>query len=209
MAVSDCIRTCRNCGAHFRRTTKGQPTKFCGHDCRLKHKRAKDRVKPRSTPKPKTRPCRVCGQVEMARGLCSRHYLRLISKGTTGLVCGWCGKTHDQDGKHMCSAECRAAALRARKTLLNARRRARIESGDRIDPIRVFERDGWRCHLCGISTPIAKRGTYEPNAPELDHIIALADGGQHTWGNVACACRACNGAKKAQSRGQLGLEFAA
>lgn len=120
--------------------------------------------------------------------------------------------------------ECKRIALkeqrRAYKKTENGRKRKRLEraarravergtDADRIDPIDVFRRDGWRCHMCGKATPERLRGTYHPQAPELDHIVTLADGGTHTWGNVACACRACNGSKGARSMGQMGLELAA
>lgn len=83
---------------------------------------------------------------------------------------------------------------RAAKAKRSAAKRGagRIE---RIDPIRVFERDGWKCQMCGEDTPQGLRGTCEPRAPEMDHLVALALGGSHTWDNVACLCRECNGRK--------------
>lgn len=110
-----------------------------------------------------------------------------------------------------CSDACAEARKSGHKRIGKSRRRARMRGveADAIDPIAVFRRDKWRCHLCGCNTPARLRGTYEPRAPELDHIVALASGGSHTWGNVACACRKCNGAKGARSVGQLGLGLAA
>lgn len=92
-----------------------------------------------------------------------------------------------------------------------AKRRAlkRSTQVEHIDPIRVFERDGWRCHICKKKLKPEDRGTHKPTAPELDHIVTLADGGSHTWGNVACSCRACNMAKHSKSFGQIGLQIAA
>lgn len=112
--------------------------------------------------------------------------------------------------KTTCDACLAESVKRARRTA-KAKRRAvtRGRKAESIDPIKVFERDGWRCQLCGVRTPKRLRGTYEDRAPELDHVVALADGGTHTWGNVQCACRRCNGTKGAESRGQLGLPFAA
>lgn len=114
-----------------------------------------------------------------------------------------------------CSSECaeqhRAASRRGSRRAAKARRRA-VERGaqaERIDPLRVFERDKWRCHICGRLTLKRLRGTTDPRAPELDHVVSLADGGAHTWGNVACACRECNGLKGARSFGQIGLAIAA
>lgn len=92
-----------------------------------------------------------------------------------------------------------------------AKRRA-VERGakaDAVDPLAVFERDGWRCHMCRRTTPMRLRGSIDLRAPELDHIVTLADGGSHTWGNVACACRRCNLAKGARSLGQIGLGLGA
>lgn len=116
----------------------------------------------------------------------------------------------------LCSTECRDLhASNTKKRILNsparkkhrriykARRRAAIYDGpcERIDALAVFERDAWTCYLCGCPTPAAKRGSTEPDAPELEHKLSLADGGLHTWANVACACRKCNGKKGSSSSG--------
>jgi hypothetical protein len=75
-----------------------------------------------------------------------------------------------------------------------------------INPIAVFERDAWRCQMCGIRTPRSLRGKMRPTAPELDHRIPMAMGGTHTWDNVQCSCRACNGKKGAtRAYGQMSL----
>lgn len=140
---------------------------------------------------PTVRPCAGCGRKTLGLG----EYRRVCVS---------------------CKAEAKRAlrqtdSFKARKREYKARRRA-LERGitaDRIDPIKVFERDGWRCHLCGCKTPRRLRGTYDPRAPEIDHVIPLAAGGAHTWGNVKCACRKCNGEKSDRPLGQLGLDIAA
>lgn len=45
--------------------------------------------------------------------------------------------------------------MRRGKRAAKAKRRAvtRGRSAQSIDPVRVFDRDGWRCHLCGVKTP--------------------------------------------------------
>jgi 5-methylcytosine-specific restriction endonuclease McrA len=98
-----------------------------------------------------------------------------------------------------CTTECRDAAMRKVRSGSSHRRRA-ARHGCEYEPIsklQVFERDGWRCYLCGCATPRHLSGTTEPNAPELEHVVPLARGGSHTWGNVRCACRSCNRAKAA------------
>lgn len=226
MAVSDCIRTCRYCGTQFQRTAKGQPTKYCGAQCR-------DIAKGRRGLNPHTHqqggPCGQpqCDRPAYSRGLCCLHYQRrrcgrrvdapAIPKGTrVARTCRGCGVVMNlipSAKRTLCSRECRALVRRAvgfdPQIEYRRRRRAAISQGDAIDPIAVFRRDRWRCHLCGTHTPRRLRGTLEASAPELDHIVPLAMGGTHTWGNVACACRQCNSRKGAKPIGQLLLDITA
>jgi 5-methylcytosine-specific restriction endonuclease McrA len=55
----------------------------------------------------------------------------------------------------------------------------------------VFERDNYRCRICGTTTD-ENLPRYHPRRPELGHINAIAAGGTHTWDNVCCLCFACN-----------------
>jgi 5-methylcytosine-specific restriction endonuclease McrA len=105
-----------------------------------------------------------------------------------------------------CSVFCRNKKMKKQKRITKSKRDAitrKAFGAERIDPIDVFERDNWRCCICGIKTPKRKRGTYDNCAPELDHIVSLANGGSHTWGNVQCCCRECNIRKGAKNYGQL------
>ena len=88
-----------------------------------------------------------------------------------------------------------------------AKRRAkeRCIRADKIDPFDIFERDKWTCKICGCKTPKRQRGTYNSNAPELDHILPLSKGGEHKISNVQCACRKCNQIKGDKPLGQLNL----
>ena len=104
-----------------------------------------------------------------------------------------------------CSDERERVQRRAQKSLRRARVRAGKVVGIPVDPIFIFNRDGWRCHLCGGLTKQHLRGTTKAKAPELDHIIPLANGGDHTPANLACSCRHCNIKKGAQTRGQPSL----
>lgn len=100
---------------------------------------------------------------------------------------------------------CSHAKAKANKRASKAARRAKERSpaAEVFDPFEIFERDGWRCHMCKCSTPKRYRGTYKDNAPELDHILPLALGGEHTRLNTACSCRKCNGNKGAKALGQM------
>lgn len=53
-----------------------------------------------------------------------------------------------------------------------------------IQPLEIFERDNWTCHICG--------GPVEMADASLDHIKPIARGGDHTAANLACSHRMCN-----------------
>lgn len=73
-----------------------------------------------------------------------------------------------------------------------------------IKPLQVFAADGWCCQLCGCSTPRQLRGSTDPRAPELDHIVPLSvrGGPGHVRSNVQTSCRRCNGKKGSTSSHQ-------
>lgn len=194
----------------------GYAQRFCSQACRIAWHA--DRRSPAKEPSP----CVIC------KTLCARVGARYCSESCrvrwalidyfgckTPVRCAVCDAEYCRVpgawNHGLCSDECSEAHYAALGRAANLRRRARIYAGerDRIDPIRVLERDKWRCHICGVKTPKALRGTMDDRAPEMDHIVAIADGGTHTWGNVACACKRCNRIKGASSKGQLGLAFAA
>lgn len=132
-------------------------------------------------PRKTRRPCRDCG----APAIGVMEYRRL---------CPVCKAEAELRARQ---AVRHSEAGRASRRIHKAKRRA-VERGlgaERIDPIKVFERDGWVCYLCGADTPREMRGTYAPNAPELEHVVPLAAGGEHAWANVRCACRRCNSLK--------------
>ena len=94
----------------------------------------------------------------------------------------------------VCKEKISVEKERKYRRVFKSKRRAKIRNTktENIDPFDIFDSFGWKCYLCGTSTPKARRGTYKENAPELDHIIPLAKGGTHTKDNLACCCRACN-----------------
>ena len=62
---------------------------------------------------------------------------------------------------------------------------------ERIDPLEVFEADGWICQLC--TKPVdPTRSHPDMESASLDHIIALAAGGTHSRVNVQTSHLQCN-----------------
>lgn len=66
---------------------------------------------------------------------------------------------------------------------------------ERIDKLKVFERDGYICQLCG--TGVLPYVHYQhPLYPSLDHKVPLSKGGGHTYSNIQTAHRGCNSCKR-------------
>lgn len=120
--------------------------------------------------------------------------------------CRECNKTFIARSKigAFCTPHC---ADKSHSRIAHRRRRAKV-SGVRVEAVNpsiVFQRDKWKCQLCGCKVLRSKRGECDPRSPELDHIIPLSQGGEHSYRNTQCACRACNQAKGARELGQLRL----
>lgn len=70
-----------------------------------------------------------------------------------------------------------------------------------VSPRRVFERDGWKCHLCGKKI---NRKAQVPHAlaATIDHVIPLAAGGTHEPLNCRTAHFICNSSKGSRGGGE-------
>jgi 5-methylcytosine-specific restriction endonuclease McrA len=60
----------------------------------------------------------------------------------------------------------------------------------------LFARDDFRCQYCGGF------------ADSLDHVVPRSRGGQHTWENVAAACRPCNLRKRDRTPAEANMVLA-
>jgi predicted nucleic acid-binding Zn ribbon protein len=118
--------------------------------------------------------------------------------------CDPCGAKRQKLTRQKVRKERRAKGLDER----SIKRRCKffgVEYDKAVTPLAVFERDKWKCHLCGCRVHKSKRkGPNDPRAAQLDHIIPLANRTVgHTWENVRTACRECNMRKRDTPRGQL------
>lgn len=84
--------------------------------------------------------------------------------------------------------------------LLDAKRRRaerlRAAQTDGYSREAIFERDGWRCWLCGLQL--------DPNNATIDHVIPIAAGGDDTAANVRAACSPCNSRRGARDPEVMG-----
>ena len=215
MADRDCMSVCPVCGTEFeQRKGKGCTRRYCGEACQANA--------PRS---PVLVPCAEPGCTNLARSnasaICQTHYSfrwkadRLSSKRAelAAVPCSTCGRPVGSAlRKRYCSKACRDSGdvtrsiRRAVGRAYMCAKRARVVV--QFDPHEVLERDGWRCRLCGVRTPKGHRGKNLPSSPELDHIVPLSKGGEHTPWNTQCLCRKCNRSKSDKAIGQLALAIA-
>ena len=117
----------------------------------------------------------------------------------TARTCPRCGKTFTTTyrDKKYCSSTCsRAFWWYKRHDRLRA-----ANHGYEIPLMEVYKRDDGKCYLCGKQTDwndyriVNGYKVVGNDYPTRDHVIALANGGTHTWDNVRLACHRCNSAK--------------
>jgi 5-methylcytosine-specific restriction endonuclease McrA len=59
-------------------------------------------------------------------------------------------------------------------------------------PLRLWLREGGRCHWCGRLMNMGNRKPRDPRAATCDHIVPRALGGSDEPGNQAGSCKRCN-----------------
>lgn len=116
--------------------------------------------------------------------------------------CKHCGKYFI--GKELyCSQRCRDRQhehIKSRRRIEKAKLNGSIDTNITLD--KLINRDKNICYLCGKECNINDY-TYQNNYfiagnyyPSIEHIIPLAKGGTHTWGNIKLAHRICNSLKQ-------------
>lgn len=224
-------RICMYCGQTFR-PKEASRLSFCSRECAFAHKHARSVARKEAIAAGIGECCSIsywvcseCGLPFVAknqyeRTVCStecamakgrRLYQAYATKRkvVAPAVCAECGQEftapYGDKRRTYCSHEC---AHRHLGRISKGTRRARLRDceTEKIDPLAVFERDGWRCGICGKKVSRHLKCPH-PRSVSLDHIIPLALGGSHTWDNVQCAHRACNGTKRDGDGGQLRLQI--
>lgn len=99
-----------------------------------------------------------------------------------------------------CTKECRITHAKETRCSSKHRRRARLSlSNERVSRSKVFERDNYTCYICNVKVVVYKNLKdirHKKNAATLDHVIALANGGTHTYSNIKTCCSWCNSNKR-------------
>lgn len=108
----------------------------------------------------------------------------------------------DKGRAHRCR-KCRGPWTPEKAAALNARRRANLHAAhvEDVDPLVVYERDRWRCHLC--RKRVGKLIKYpHPRSASLDHVVPLSQGGEHSYANTRLAHLVCNLKKNCRGGGE-------
>lgn len=225
-------RVCVGCGKEYT-PKRARQTEYCSRECAYSgiaawhyQKKLICSLPPYSRLHACT--CRHCGREFLSRRaeavLCGDECKRADQSIAAPIqTCKQCGASYEYQSTgggpvRFCSEMCRRISAKAAQKRSNKKTRLRYGGKHRsrarhfgvpyesVNVERVFERDGWRCQICGKSTPRKRRGTRYSNAPELDHRIPISRGGEHSYANTQCACRQCNMAKGNKSDvGQLPL----
>ena len=140
------------------------------------------------------------GHTSYCSALCQNRHRRGTPHNRNCKICGKPFPTWEQTG--FCSDECRTYQNR----FFDHRRRAVVRGAkaEKFSSLEIFQRDGWRCQLCGQKV-LRKAPARHPLSASLDHIVPIAKGGDHTRKNAQCAHLACNMRKQARIIGQMRL----
>jgi 5-methylcytosine-specific restriction endonuclease McrA/predicted nucleic acid-binding Zn ribbon protein len=168
---------CKMCG----KVLTNRRDMYCSDECRKIKKNKHSLELNKAKMMHKTTKVRLCKE-------CNKPFVSEYGNKRSVYCCDGCSHTH----MHRIRRQKERAILR----------KANIES---VDAIKVFNRDGWKCQLCHKKLKRKDRGMCCDNAPELDHIIPLSKGGEHSYRNTQCACRKCNSEKSNNELGQLRL----
>lgn len=210
--------TCEHCGKEAHRNPsgsnrkKGAKNRFCSMACRKAQAVERERLERARRHLLSTLRWLARTKERQERGICPGGYTPVVR---TCKHCGllWSALRWSGSVPYCPSPECQEARKEAKRRIRRQSRsggRSHVDRAKRLgrryryfNALKVFERDHWRCQICGVRTPRKLRGTLDPKAPELDHIVPLAAGGDHVPENCQCACRRCNGLKGAKPLGQL------
>lgn len=164
--------------------------------------------------------CKFCSDLfaydaRWPRAYCTAHNDERDRRSRTRFVsaqCAICGEWFIGDRQQhfnrgngasaRCSDRC---TRRAGKDTRRARKRDAYVAD--VNRRRVFESDGWRCHICGKRVKRTATAP-DPMAPTIDHVIPLARGGTHEPSNCRTAHFGCNSSKSDAGGGEQMLLLA-
>lgn len=172
------VSVCPECGNHTQ-----HPGHYCGDECRKANNNRKIREysKAKKEATIEARPCKQCGEVFTPE--------------------------YGDKRRVFCSPQCQDKYGDKWKQRGNLNQRARSVLKkmygcvpplmyERIIAKKVHKQSGGVCGICGAPIDYAAKCP-DPMSSSIDHIVALANGGTHTYANVQAAHFLCNSLKGA------------
>lgn len=110
--------------------------------------------------------------------------------------CPVCGTSTTR--RTYCSDACSKKANNARHEIKRRHTIRNVTVDKDITLEGLFRRDNGRCWICGLPCDYSDIETTDKTMvagnlyPSIDHVVALSDGGEHSWKNVKLAHRICN-----------------
>ena len=178
----DRVYECGVCGNKFIACNNNQ--KICSEGCRIISKREQARERFRENRQAEIFKCKECGKEVVAeygdqrRSFCDDGCARRYARTTEG--------------------------YKVSKKMYKQKRRAQLKGAavERVNNQYIFERDRWRCGICGKK--VDKNLKYpHPRSASLDHVVPISQGGEHSKRNCQLAHFDCN---RKKSDGSLGAE---
>ncbi len=196
---------CQGCGSDFK-PKRTDRMKFCSRECAFSTKAFQSACRNARSHKVSFITCKVCKKLFCSRGgvqaYCGDECRKVSAYSAVPKVTLQCADCGTEIKGTAAKTTCKRCLRKkhGRKHIHRARKyRVHYET---VNPIKVFMRDGWRCQSCRVRTPQELRGKNQPQSPELDHIVPLSRGGEHSYRNTQLLCRACNMAKSNKVIGQ-------
>jgi len=136
--------------------------------------------------------CQVCVKAKRAAEGAAKKAARLAANaariaGLRQADCHVCGKPIPTDGLQIrfCTKKCARRSRFVNRRHVYRARKAGVPY-ELVDVFGVFNEAHWTCAECGEPTPRELYGSKKLNAPELDHVVALVNGGEHRRSNCRC-----------------------
>lgn len=199
-------RNCEICGQSF--IADNYYSSICSDECIeykkeiLQKEKIKKRLRYRKIKLYKTE-CKYCGSKifsKYRRSYCNDQCSNRMESKKRSLrkrklkKCKICNVWHRKTG-FCCSNYCKKRLeiatnkLYSSKRMEIAKQNGTFDRGITIE--KLIKRDGERCYLCG-DTVIFDLGYNHSKYPTIEHVLAIKNGGTHSWDNVKVACRECN-----------------
>lgn len=199
------------CGAEFEPSQPGNHQRFCSNKCRngATYQRAKDGgllEEKRAATAARATPCPYCGEMMLPpRKQCGadacrkRYYADRMSEYFRRVGGNKYRKPEVERASQQRVREKRKAAGLPAQNYTEGRkaasqRRRALKAGataEKFTPLEIFERDNWKCGICHLKVRADLKYPHQRSA-SLDHIVPLAEGGEHTRANSRCSHLDCN-----------------